>query len=55
MCNHSVFMAGTTQQEVAYAAALLHDVAQEWWVGYLWRNHAKYRRDWDAMAQAILE
>ena len=29
------FMAGTAQQEVAYAATLLRDVAKEWWVGYL--------------------
>ena len=53
--NCFIFMAGTTQQEVAYAATLLHDVAQEWWVGYLRRNHGKYPRDWDTMAQAILE
>ena len=49
------FMAGTTQQEVAYAATLLHDVAQEWLVGYLWRNHGKYPRDWDTLAPAMLE
>ena len=53
--NYFIFMAGTAQQEVAYAATLLRDVAQEWWVGYLRRNHGKYPRDWDAMAQAILE
>ena len=53
--NYFIFMAGTAQQEVAYAATLLRDVAQEWWVGYLWRNHGKYPRDWDTMAQAILE
>ena len=53
--NYFVFIAGTAQQEVAYAATLLHDVAQEWWVGYLRRNYGKYPRDWDAMAQAILE
>ena len=48
-------MADTAQQEVAYAATLLRDVAQEWCVGYLRRNHGKYPRDWDTMAQAILE
>ena len=53
--NYFIFMAGTMQQEVAYAATLLRDVAQEWWVGYLRKNHGKYPRDWDAMAQAILE
>ena len=53
--NYFIFMAGTAQQEVAYAATLLRDVAQEWWVGYLRRNHGKYPRDWDTMAQAILE
>ena len=36
-------------------STLLRDVAQQWWVGYLRRNHGKYPRDWDAMAQAILE
>ena len=55
MRNYFIFMAGTTQQEVAYAATLLRDVAQEWWVGYLRRNHGKYPHDWDTMAQAILE
>ena len=43
------------QQEFAYAATLLCDVAHEWWVGYLQRNCGKYPHDWDAMAQAILE
>ena len=43
------------QQKVAFAATPLRDVAQEWWVGYLWMNHGKYPRDWDTMAQAILE
>ena len=47
--NYFVFMAGTAQQEVAYAATLLRDVAQEW------RNHGKYPHDWDTMTQAILE
>ena len=55
MCNYFIFMTGTTQQEVVYTATLLRDVAQEWWVGYLWTNHGKYPRDWDTMAQAILE
>ena len=40
--NYFIFMAGTAQQEVAYAATLLRDVVQEWWVGYLRRNHGKY-------------
>ena len=53
--NYFIFMVGTTQEEVAYAATLLRDVAQEWWVGYLRRNHGKYPRDWDTMVQAILE
>ena len=35
MHNYFIFMASTTQQEVAYVATLLRDVAQEWWVGYL--------------------
>ena len=48
-------MAGTAQQEVAFAAMLLRDVAQECWVGYLRRNYRKHPRDWDTMAQAILE
>ena len=55
MHNYFIFMAGTAQQEVAYAATLLRDVAEEQWVGYLRRNHDKYPRDWDTMAQAILE
>ena len=43
--NFFIFIAGTTQQDVAYAATLLRDFAQEWWVGYLRRNHGKYPRD----------
>ena len=53
--NYFIFMAGTIQQEVAYAATLLRDVAQEWWAGFLWWNHGEYPRDWDTMAQTILE
>ena len=55
MRNCFIFMAGIVQQEVAYAATLLRDVSQEWWFGYLQRNHGKYPRGWDTMVQAILE
>ena len=55
MRNYFIFMTGTTQQEVAYATTLLRDVAQEYKVGYLRRDHGKYHRDWDTMVQAILE
>ena len=50
-----MFMQGTPQQEVAYAATLLRDNAHDWFMAYLRRNQGRYPRDWATMAAALVE
>ena len=53
--QYFVFMHGTTQQEVAFAATLLRGAAHEWYLSYERRNGNKPPRDWPTMMQALLE
>ena len=53
--QYFVFMRGDAQQEVAFAATLLHEATHEWYMGYEKRNGNKPAWDWPTLMQAILE
>ena len=53
--NYYLFMNGTPQQEVAYAATLLRDAAHDWWQAYLHRQRGRLPHDWATFSTALLD
>ena len=52
--HYFMFMQGTPQQEVAYAATLLRANAHDWFMAYLRKNQGRYPRDWATMSAALV-
>ena len=53
--HYFMFMQGTPQQEVAYAATLLRANAHDWFMAYLRKNQGRYPRDWATMSAALVD
>ena len=53
--HYFMFMQGTPQQEVAYAATLLRANAHDWFMAYLRKNQGRYPHDWATMAAALVD
>ena len=53
--NYFMFMTGTPQQEVTYAAMLLRDAAHHWWTGYLHRRDERMSTHWASVQFALLD
>ena len=50
-----MFMQGTPQQEVVYAATLLWNNEHDWFMAYILHNQGRYPRDWATLAAAPVE
>lgn len=53
--HYFMFMQGTHQQEVAYAATLLRANAHDWFMAYLCKNQGRYPHDWATMLTVLVE
>ena len=52
--HYFIFIQGTPQQEVAYAATLLRANAHDWFMAYLRKNQGRYPHDWATMSAALI-
>ena len=53
--HYFMFMQGTPQQEVAYAATFLRANAHDWFMAYLRKNQGRYPHDWAMMSAALVD